>query len=184
MQGFVAKIRSAKIFSGASGGKVCTHRNFPLYGIKYLDRGVLPTDEKLAKRLVLEHSLFTIQDDVLFYVDVARENSLRVAVPSNSQRKLLEEVHGCKPSGHFAAKSMYNILARRYLWDRMYGDVHCYCRACLTCASVLVISTELHGNPFLFLGRVGVDIMKMPLGTPLRDSLRGLSYEVGGGLCH
>ena len=36
MQGFVAKIRTAKISSGASGdifAKVCTRRNFPLYGI-------------------------------------------------------------------------------------------------------------------------------------------------------
>ena len=82
--------------------------------IEYLDGGILPTDEKLAKRLVLERSRFTIQDGVLFYVDVARENSLRVAVSSNSQRKLLEEIHGGSLSGHFAARSMYNTLARRY----------------------------------------------------------------------
>ena len=39
MQGFVAKIRTAKISSGAYGGifaKVCTRRNFLLYIIKYL----------------------------------------------------------------------------------------------------------------------------------------------------
>ena len=37
MQGFVAKIRTAKISSGASGSisaKVCTRRNFPLYKFK------------------------------------------------------------------------------------------------------------------------------------------------------
>ena len=94
--------------------------------IEYLDGGVLPTDEKLAKRLVLECSRFTIQDGVLFYVDTARKNSLRIAVPSDSQRKLLEEIHGGSLSGHFAARSMYNILARQYWWEGIYGDVHRY----------------------------------------------------------
>ena len=46
----------------------------------------------------------------------ARENSLWIAVPANSQRKMLEEAHGGCLSGHFAARSMYNILARRYWW--------------------------------------------------------------------
>ena len=34
--------------------------------IEFLDCGVLPTDEKLTKCLVLECPRFTIQDDVLF----------------------------------------------------------------------------------------------------------------------
>ena len=34
--------------------------------IEYLDGVVLPTDEKLAKRLVLERSQFSIQDGVCF----------------------------------------------------------------------------------------------------------------------
>ena len=103
--------------------------------IEYLESGVLPTDKKLVKRLILECSRFTIQNDVLFYVDTAWENSLRIAVPANSQRILLEETHSGSLSGHFAARSMYNILARQYWWEGMYGDVHRYCRACLTCAS-------------------------------------------------
>ena len=53
---------------------------------EYLVGGEVPTDEKLVKRLVLESSRFTIHDGVLFYVDAARENSLRLAVLADSQR--------------------------------------------------------------------------------------------------
>ena len=80
----------------------------------------------------------------------------------------MEEIIGGSLSGHFAARSMYNILARQYWWEGMYGDVHRYCHACLTCAShngtghwhrVPLQPIPLSG-PF---ERVGVDIMKMPL---------------------
>ena len=145
--------------------------------IEYLDSGVLPADEKLAKRLVMECSRFTIQDGVLFYVDAARENSLRIAVPVNSQRKLLEEIHGGSLSGHFAPRSMYNILARQYWWEGMYGDVHHYCHACLTCASHNGTGRRHRAplQPIPVSGpfeRVGVDIMKMPL------TERGSQYAI------
>ena len=51
--------------------------------IEYLEGEELPTDERLAKRLVLESSRFTLQ---VFYVDTAWENSLRLAVPADSQK--------------------------------------------------------------------------------------------------
>ena len=136
--------------------------------LRVSEEGLTQDEQKRVRDFVLEQSRFTIQDGVLFYVDVARENSLRVAVPSNSQRKLLEEIHGGSLSGHFAARSMYNTLARRYWWEGMYGDVHCYCRACLTCASHNGTGRRHRAplQPIPVSGpfeRVGVDIMKMPL---------------------
>ena len=98
--------------------------------IKYLEGRELPTDERLEKSLVLESSRFTLQGGVLFYVDAAWENSLRLAVPADSQKKLMKEIHGGSLSGHFAARSMYNILARAILVGRNVGG-HAPLLSCL-----------------------------------------------------
>ena len=71
--------------------------------------------------------------------------------------------------GHFVARSMYNILARQYWWDGMYGDVHHYCHTYLTCASHSGTGCQHRAplqpvpvsEPFK---RVGVDIMKTERG--------------------
>ena len=108
----------------------------------------------------------------MFYVDVLREKSLRVAVPSNYKRKLLEESHGGSLSGHFAARSMYNVLARRYWWEEMY------------IVTAVLHSTAAHSS-FVAIGRVRVDIMKIPLMERGNQYVvHGISYGVGGGICH
>ena len=50
--------------------------------LSYLEKKELPSDEKKARRLVLESDCYTMLDEVFYFVDNSRENRLRVAAPS------------------------------------------------------------------------------------------------------
>lgn len=74
----------------------------------YLEKQELPTDENKARRLVLESDRFNIIDGVLYFGDGARQNRLKIAAPS-----VIQENHSGSQAGHFAAKGVYEKLARR-----------------------------------------------------------------------
>ena len=79
----------------------------------------------------------------------------------------MEETHSGRISGHFAEKALYGILAKRYCWDGVRGDVRRHCRACLPCLSRDGTGRRLHpklcpipvGGPF---ERVAVDVLTLP----------------------
>ena len=79
----------------------------------------------------------------------------------------MEETHSGRISGHFAEKALYGILAKRYWWDGMRGDVRRHCRACLPCLTRDGTGRRLHpklcpipvGCPF---ERVAVDVLTLP----------------------
>ena len=136
--------------------------------VRLVGGGLLADEVKKGKKQVSELAQFALIDGVLWYVDSARGGISRLVVPKSMQQKLLEETHSGPYAGHFAAKSLYDKLARRYWWRGMYVDVYKHCRGCLTCASyrgggrrtkppLMPIKV---GGPF---ERVGVDILEMPL---------------------
>ena len=135
--------------------------------VEYLEQGILPADEKAARKMVLERPRFALVDGVLCYVDSARGNRSRIAVPDSLKSELMREAHAGSLSGHFAAKSLYDTLTRLYWWDGMYGDVHRFVRGCLTCAARGGTGRRQRAplQPLPVSGpfqRVGVDIMEMP----------------------
>ena len=56
----------------------------------YLEKGVLPIDEKLAKEMVLGKSQLVITDGVLYHVE---DKSLWIIPPVEARQKLFKEVH-------------------------------------------------------------------------------------------
>ena len=90
---------------------------------EYLLDGILPEDEKRAKRMVLERERLVILEGVLYYVDSGSQHRLRIAVPMKIQEALLKETHAGPFGGHFAASGLYNTLSRLYWWDGMFGEV-------------------------------------------------------------
>ena len=95
----------------------------------YLLHDILPSDEKRAKRLILEKERFTILNDVLYYVDPSSQHRLRVAVPELLQTKVMEENHSGPFGGHFAARGLLKTLTPRWWWDGMAGDVYQFAKA-------------------------------------------------------
>ena len=135
--------------------------------ILYMETGTLPDDNRVAKKLMLDTSNFTVLNGVLYFIDPSSKN-LRLAVPQLLRQTLLVESHAGAFSGHFAVRGLYKKLRRQYWWQHMYSDVYHHCRSCLTCASYNGSGRRHHpplnplpvGAPF---ERLGIDIMEMPL---------------------
>ncbi len=80
--------------------------------IELLESESLADDARKGRKHVAEMVRFALLDGVLCYVDSARGSRPRLVVPKSMQQKLLEETHSGLYAGHFAAKSLYEKLAR------------------------------------------------------------------------
>lgn len=129
---------------------------------------VLPTDEKRAKRIVLESDRFELIHGVLHYEPPTSIGRLCVVVPRSDRDNLLQEGHASCFAGHFSAKKVYDRLRRHYWWKGMRADVYHFCRKCLVCASRKGPGRAVRpplvpipvGAPF---HRVGVDVLQLPV---------------------
>ena len=88
----------------------------------FIQKEQLPQDEKRARKITLQASLFTIADDMLYYVDPKQEHRKRVAVPGHLQEQILEDSHAGGMAGHFSGMRTYATLVRRWWWDGMHAD--------------------------------------------------------------
>ena len=101
--------------------------------ITYVETGVLPEDQKLAKRIALTSPLYTVQDQVLYRVE--RDATLRVVPPTSFRRQLFEEAHAGRFGAHLSDTKVHSALQRHYWWDGMRKDITRWSRACLTCVT-------------------------------------------------
>ena len=95
--------------------------------VTFLEQGLLPPEESMARRLTSEKCRYVVLDKVLYRIDDLRKNRLRLCVPMCMRQELMKEAHGGRFAGHFSSKGVYSMLAQRYWWDSMYKDVHAYC---------------------------------------------------------
>lgn len=76
----------------------------------YLELDVLPSDEKLARKVVLERDRYELINGVLHFEPSAFIGRLCVVVPKSLRAALLEESHANHFSGHFSTKKVYDRL--------------------------------------------------------------------------
>ena len=65
-------------------------------------------NQKRARRIATQQSLFTLVDGVLYFLDPKQEHQCRAVVPSHLQEQILEENHR-KWMGDGMYKHMYSI---------------------------------------------------------------------------
>ena len=136
--------------------------------INYLTEGVLPADDKFAKRIVFESSRYEMIDGILNFENPAFPGRQCVVVPKCLREAILTEAHASCFGGHFSERKVLDKLRRFVWWKGLRGDVKRFCRSCLTCSTrkgrqrtfrpyLQPISV---GGPF---HRVAVDILQLPL---------------------
>ena len=101
--------------------------------ISFLQNKTLPTEEKAAKRLLVEQSLFTLINDILYRV--LPDGTLRLIPPAADRYALFLEAHAGKFGGHLRDHKVYSQLCCHYWWQGMRGEVVSWCRGCDVCAS-------------------------------------------------
>ena len=137
---------------------------------QFLEYGILPAEEKEARKLAAQALSFVIVDNVLYFVDAKGRGRKRAAVPSHLQKTILDDHHGGKMAGHFSGARLYTSLSRLWWWRTMYKDAIEYSRGCGECATVTGVGRRwkppLHPipvqRPFQI---IGVDIMELPVTT-------------------
>jgi len=129
--------------------------------------GVLPIDPTQARKIVVQQSLFTIIDSVLYFVDHIRDNIRRTAVPTHLRNTVLEEAHWGNMCGHFSGKCTFSLLVCHWWWENMYSDTMKFVSNCPECTITAGVSRynnpPLHpipvSRPFQI---VGIDLMELP----------------------
>ena len=104
--------------------------------IQFLEKGELPHDPTRARKIAVQGPLFTLVDDVLFYLDPKHNDRRRAVVPEHIRGRVMEENHRGAMGGHFSGNRLYNTLARHWWWEGMYSDALHYSRNCPECAIV------------------------------------------------
>ena len=135
--------------------------------IEYLATGVLPQEDRLARRVALTSSQYTILDRILYHI--ADDSALWIVPPSSTRRELFDEVHGGRFGAHLSDLKVYSELRKHYWWEGMRRDVNNWTRACLICATYHVrrkVKPPLPPLPVsgTFDG-VGVDVPKTRRGN-------------------
>lgn len=78
--------------------------------IAYLKDRSLPSDDKVARRIVFESQQYSLLDDVLHHENPSAPGCMCAVVPKKLQSKLVEEAHGGLFAGHFSEKKVYDRL--------------------------------------------------------------------------
>ena len=138
--------------------------------VSYLSSAQLPEDEKEAKKVILQSSLFTLLDGVLYYLDPKRADRRRCVVPRHLHQSIIEENHSGPMGGHFSGERSYKALVHHWWWQGMYSAVMTHCSSCPQCAIVnssgRINKPPLHPIPVQRVFQiVGVDIMDLPKTT-------------------
>lgn len=129
---------------------------------RFLRDGSLPSDEKVARKLLLDHTHYTLIDDLLYRV--MKDCTLRLVPPSEHRRSLFQEAHAGAFGGHLRDHKVHSQLSCHYWWEEMRRDIVGWCRACVTCATRRVgrpVRPPLVPLPVArAFDRVGVDVIQ------------------------
>ena len=95
--------------------------------LRFLEDQRLPEDPQRAKKIALQTPLFTICDNILYYIDPKPTHRKRIVVP-----KYLT-THRNRMAGHFSGQRVYNTLTRNWWWEGMYSDSLKFVQSCPEC---------------------------------------------------
>ena len=141
---------------------------------RYLLAKDLPSDEKVARELVLSGPQFEIIDNILYHVET--DKTLRVIPTTDQREKLFEDVHSGLFGGHLRSAKVHGQLAKHFWWPTMRADIVKWCQACQVCATRQVgrsirplLSPIPVSGPF---DRIGIDVIQFP------PSSKGNKYAI------
>ena len=135
--------------------------------INYLEEVELPSDEKRARQIAAQASLFALDGSILSYIDKAK-GCRKVALPEHLRKDVMEQAHSGPCGGHFSGNRLLATLAHKWYWDGMYMDTVQFCKSCPQCTIVSGAGRSsrppLHPTPVQRpLQIVGVDVMDLPV---------------------
>ena len=75
--------------------------------MNYFSEGVLPEVSQVAAKVVLQASLYTMTNGILYYTAQKKNSIPKLVVPSDYKKRLMEEYHAGVMSGHLLGPRIY-----------------------------------------------------------------------------
>lgn len=135
--------------------------------IRYLEANELPSNETMAKSIVVQSSAYEVINGVL-YRTPEKSYGPRLVVPVTLRTSLMHEQHSLPFSGHYRLQKTFDRMRQHYYWPGMYADITYALSQCRICASRTgsgnKIKPKLHPVEVIPVpwARVGVDLCKYP----------------------
>ena len=134
--------------------------------VQYLEKGELPADPELSRRLILNSTLFTVLDNTLYMTH--RDGGVRAVVPTHLRRQLMDDYHRGPSGSHYSADKLFRTISHHWWWQGMRRDIVQFTRNCPECTIVSgggkTVYPPLHPievqRPFQI---IGIDIMDLPV---------------------
>ena len=136
--------------------------------MKYHSHCLLPEDQNVARKIVLESQHYEMIDGVLHHENPNEPGRWCIVVPKKLHSQLLNEAHAGCFGGYLSEKKVYDKLRRSYWWYGLRRDVRRFCRSCLNCVTGRGPGHS-HRPPLVPIPvkgpfhRVAVDVLQLPL---------------------
>ena len=101
--------------------------------IKYLETGLLPPDETVAKKIAMTTSQYTLEEGILYHLAV--DGTLRLIAPTPQREILFNQTHSGAFGAHLSDCKVFSELGRHYWWCTMSSDITKWSRGCLVCTT-------------------------------------------------
>ena len=110
--------------------------------LQYLEDGELPTDPKLARKIVAESQYYIIVDGLLYHLfyhgsrGIPKGDRLvrQLAVPESYRAQALEAFHDSLAGGaHAGIERTYHHLRTKYYWPQQWEAVYKHVQSCHEC---------------------------------------------------
>ena len=82
--------------------------------MSFLEHHKLPDDLKLEKKIALQSPLFTMDKEVLIFIDPKQKQRSRIVVPVHLRHQILYKCHHSLTGRHFSGKRTCDTLSK--LW--------------------------------------------------------------------
>ena len=94
--------------------------------IDFQEEGMLPSDDKKARELLLSRAQYHMEEGVLYYVET--DKTLRLIPPAGDRKHLFEEAHSGKFGAHLRDAKVHGELSKHYWWPRMRANISEWCQ--------------------------------------------------------
>ncbi|KAI3408517.1 hypothetical protein GPALN_016340 [Globodera pallida] len=101
--------------------------------VNFFENRTLPADPRKAQQIMSIARFFTFIANRLYHCD-EKTGSLRLFIPEEHRRKLVNDRHAGICGGHFSAKKLFLQLSESYFWPNMRADCAKAAISCRICA--------------------------------------------------
>jgi hypothetical protein len=105
----------------------------------YLEEGILPDNDKDARKLVIQSEFYNIIDGRLYHTYIPRDPGIskikptihQLCIPRALRQEIVDGFH--TNNAHLAFDRLYATVRTRYYWASLHSDLYKFVKSCVDC---------------------------------------------------